>query len=322
MDEFDRDSTRSSKVGQIIGIIICFVIIVGLSFALIFIKHEQRQFKAEIEETNKLINEQQNVISLIQKDIDSINDEIEENENIEKLVTDLKDQYPVLMSELESNIIQDKTDVKIAYLTFDDGPYKLTSSFLDVLDEYNVKGTFFALEKDEKYGYDEDVIEIFNSTYQRIISSGHTLGNHTSSHNIKRKNNGIYNSVDNFMDAILENREFIENNFGYTTTVMRFPGGSSIAAELKDEIVERLNAEHYGYVDWNSATGDGGDYVSVDQSIANVLETTNNRKFLVVLMHDYSENTLLALPSIIEGLQNQGYTILPLFYESTMVKKK
>ena len=322
MDRFDRDSTKSSKVGQIIGIIICLVLIAGFSFTLIFITHEQRLYKTEITETNKLIEKQQNNISLIQSEIDAIQNEITENKNVEKIIKDLKEQYPILMSELESDIIQDRSDAKIAYLTFDDGPYLLTNSYLDVLDEYNVKATFFELEKDAKFGYDEDVVDTYNSIYRRVISSGHTLGNHTSSHIIKRSLNGIYNSVDNFMNAILENREFIENNFGYTTTIMRFPGGSSTAGELKDEIVERLNEEHYGYVDWNSATGDGGSLVSPNQSVANILETTNDRKFLVVLMHDYSENTLEALPRIIEGLRDQGYTLLPLFYESTMVEKR
>ena len=38
-------------------------------------------------------------------------------------------------------------------------------------------------------------------------------------------------------------------------------------------------------------------------------------------MHDYSYNTYLALPDIIEGLQAKGFIFLPLFYESAKIKK-
>jgi peptidoglycan/xylan/chitin deacetylase (PgdA/CDA1 family) len=38
-------------------------------------------------------------------------------------------------------------------------------------------------------------------------------------------------------------------------------------------------------------------------------------------MHDYSKETLKALPEIIEGLEEQGYIFLPLFYESLAVNR-
>lgn len=323
MDEFEQDSSRTSKIGQIIGIIICLVAIVGLSYGLIFISHEKRQFNANYLETEKLIADQQDILEMQQTEIANISKEIEHNKNIELLTDELKDNYPVIASQLERNIINGDSNAKIAYLTFDDGPYKLTNKFLDVLDKYNVRATFFCLEKDEKYGYTDEDLEIVNNIYKRIINNGHTLGNHTSSHHIKRKfKDYIYESVDNFMNSIIENRNFVYDTYGYTTTIMRFPGGSSRAYELKDSIIESLNNEHYGYVDWNSATGDGEEVISPSQSVKNILDNTNDRKFLVVLMHDYSENTLEALPDIIEGLKEQGYTLLPLFYESTMVKKE
>lgn len=39
--------------------------------------------------------------------------------------------------------IEDKPLGKVVYLTFDDGPSKLTDQFLDVLHEQDVKATFF-----------------------------------------------------------------------------------------------------------------------------------------------------------------------------------
>ena len=37
-------------------------------------------------------------------------------------------------------------EAKFVYLTFDDGPSNNASKIMDLLDQYNVKGTFFVLE--------------------------------------------------------------------------------------------------------------------------------------------------------------------------------
>ena len=209
-----------------------------------------------------------------------------------------------------------ESDMKIAYLTFDDGPYLLSSSFLDVLDEYGVPATFFYLMKGYENGYSNEDYA-YDQTYRRIINSGHTLGNHTATHKLGK--NSIYSSVDAFMYDLILNRNFIENRYGYITDVMRFPGGSNTSS-LKYALIDEIHKIGYNYVDWNSATGDGGGVLSVESFRDNVLCNTGDRKILVVLMHDYSHNTLLALPEIIEGLRNQGYTFFPLFHDSIMAR--
>ncbi|MBR3251880.1 MAG: hypothetical protein IKF80_09240, partial [Erysipelotrichaceae bacterium] len=65
----------------------------------------------------------------------------------------------------------------------------------------------------------------------------------------------------------------------------------------------------------------GGRILSPQEYRDNVLNNTNGKKLLVVLMHDYSDNTLIALPEIIEGLEEQGYFFLPLFYESEAMNR-
>ena len=42
----------------------------------------------------------------------------------------LKDEYFNNINLLEQKILNNETDVKIAYLTFDDGPYVLTTNYL------------------------------------------------------------------------------------------------------------------------------------------------------------------------------------------------
>ena len=47
------------------------------------------------------------------------------------------------------------------------------------------------------------------------------------------------------------------------------------------------------------------DNKKISEYTYNVLSNTKDRNVLVVLMHDYSKNTRLALPDIIEGLKEQ-----------------
>ena len=63
---------------------------------------------------------------------------------------------------------------KTVYLTFDDGPIpEITPWVLDILDEYEVKATFFCVgDNVRKYTY----------LYEEILDSGHRVGNHTFHH--------------------------------------------------------------------------------------------------------------------------------------------
>ncbi|MEG0018495.1 MAG: polysaccharide deacetylase family protein, partial [Hydrogenoanaerobacterium sp.] len=43
------------------------------------------------------------------------------------------------------------SETPTVYLTFDDGPSSITEKVLDILDEYNVKATFFVVGSDDEY---------------------------------------------------------------------------------------------------------------------------------------------------------------------------
>ena len=172
--------------------------------------------------------------------------------------------------------------------------------------------TFFLLKKE---GVDD--------LYFRELYSCHTLANHTAHHNLK--SGGTYASEDAFIADIEENREFIQNLLGYTTEVMRFPGGSPQATYSglsKSEIVSRLKDMHYGYVDWTLTTGDGGGVQEPDVFLHNVIDYSSQFDVLTVLMHDYSANTAACLSEMIDELSNQGFIFLPLCYDSMAVKKQ
>ncbi|MBO7697711.1 MAG: polysaccharide deacetylase family protein [Erysipelotrichaceae bacterium] len=268
-------------------------------------------------ENEKLIASETIALNDKLTDKDVLMKEKDEIENFNTTLASYHDEFFRLAMELEEKVTSGQSDKKIAYLTFDDGPYRMSYKFLDILDEYDVPATFFYLKKCAEEGFRDEWI--YDEVYRRVLRSGHTLGNHSASHQLKE--DSIYSSVERFMNDIEDNRKFILDRYGYTTEVMRFPGGTGTAGSRYYGIVEELRKIHYAWVDWNSATGDGGMILSPAEYRDNVLNNTGDKKLLVVLMHDYSENTLAALPEIIEGLSDQGYVFLPLFYESQAVNR-
>ena len=312
--------TKSSSASKGIRIVfaVLLLIFIGVSAYTIFAMYNKtRQFEYEtIYNKDLIINEEKKLEEVTLKR-DELLAEKEEIMNYGSSVKAYHDQFFEMAKEFENRVVNGQTDKKIAYLTFDDGPYRMSYKFLNVLDEYDVPATFFYLKKCEEEGFRDEWI--YDEVYKRVIGSGHTLGNHTASHQLGQ--GGIYSSVERFISEIEDNRKFIEDRYGYTTEVMRFPGGTPTAGSRFGPIVEELRKIHYAWVDWNSATGDGGRVLSPQEFRDNVLDNTNGIKLLVVLMHDYSDNTLIALPEIIEGLADQGYYFLPLFYDSQAMNR-
>ena len=74
--------------------------------------------------------------------LDEINNNIKKYNNIENSINNTKKECFNNIKKLEDDIIAGKSDKKIAYITFDDGPYYNTYRVLDILDEYN--GTYDA----------------------------------------------------------------------------------------------------------------------------------------------------------------------------------
>lgn len=193
---------------------------------------------------------------------------------------------------------------KMAYLTFDDGPSCVTGEVLDILKTNGIKATFFVNYR-EYSKYDEML--------KRIVDEGHSLGNHTYSHVYK----DIYASPENFLNEIEKMRAKILEITGVDTTIFRYPGGSVAAKNFSKyggeslDIFDTMEAAGYEYFDWNA---DGGDQVSPFPTGAvvakRILATTKNLNNAVVLMHDTgnSQNTLEALPLVIQGLKDQGFT--------------
>ncbi|MBR2533540.1 MAG: polysaccharide deacetylase [Erysipelotrichaceae bacterium] len=307
---------KTGKTKRSIGLILIaslmgiLIVVCGIT-GFILLK-ENTALKDKILRMDQLSDTQKTQLENRRSDLSKLEEEYRSYTDVAGQVVKTKEEFFDLASRLEKKIRNGESMVKIAYLTFDDGPYILSEKFLDVLEEYDVPATFFSLMKCAETGYAEQN-GIYDRIYRRIIENGHTLGNHTASHKLGAE--GIYQSLEVFMNDLLRNREFIYDRYGYTTTVMRFPGGTGTAYRIP-EVKQAVIKEGYAYVDWNAMTGDGKSTLPPEEFAANVLNNTQGKDILVVLMHDYSRNTLIALPDIIEGLQKQGYIFLPLFHDS------
>lgn len=205
----------------------------------------------------------------------------------------------------DSGTINRKLNGKKVYLTFDDGPSIYTSEILKILDEKNVKATFFVVYNDDIKVRDE---------YKNIVEHGHTLGMHSYTHIYKT----IYKNYDSFKNDVESIHDFLLNETGVDCTYYRFPGGSSNSVTDVDiqQLIKYLNQQGYVYYDWNSLSGDAVDtYLSPEELNANVMKYVRaNQGDSVVLMHDLKSNynTVEALPLLIDTLIEEGYEICPI----------
>lgn len=310
-----RKSKRNRKFIVTISLItIVLLLSIGANL-FIYSKNEElsRKYvnlKNEYKDIKDIYDVEEKKFSEIKNDLEKIS-KLEENIELQKK------EYFNNIKKLEDKILSGESKQKIAYLTFDDGPYYNTYKFLDVLDRYNVKATFFTTSINGENCYDKKS-ENCLLLYQEYLKRGHTIANHTFTHGIRT---GLYHSKENFIAAVKNQEERIKSQTdGYVTNIVRFPGGSVTAGKLKNEIIEELKKNNYGWVDWTAQDGDGGNLTSKEQAWS-IFTSSINENIEVILFHDYNNITLSILPDAIEYLQNNGYIILPLFYESNMVNK-
>ncbi|MBQ6457099.1 MAG: polysaccharide deacetylase family protein [Mogibacterium sp.] len=241
-----------------------------------------------------------------------------------KMKTDsekLSKQVFELAAKTEQDIVDGKSNKKICYITLDDGPYKRGQDFLELFRKYDVKATFFLTTANGDLLPDQADISA-SSVYPDYLRYGHTIGNHTYSHDYG--DGGLYSDTGAFMKSVEDQTNFTEEaTGGYVPRIVRFPGGSGMAGSRLDEIEDSLRERGYTWVDWTVDSGDswGTDVANATLIKSNVLDASKEQDIMVVLFHEWSEPTLEAMPDIIDSLRGSGYIFLPLFPESVMVSK-
>jgi peptidoglycan/xylan/chitin deacetylase (PgdA/CDA1 family) len=253
------------------------------------------------------VNQLQKETLILQNHIAELEEEIARLELLPQERELAQARYFQAAKNLEQEVAEGISPYRIAYLTFDDGPFQLTYQYLKVLEDHDALATFFVLGK-------PDYLDV----YQAILERGHTLGNHTYSHKIR---NGLYNNPQSFLSDVKKLDAFLWENFQYQSRVFRFPGGSRSAGEIKEECIEALHEAGYGWVDWNALTRDAEIRgLTLEAAYDYVMPLATSKDFAVLLMHDFNSASLGALPTIIQHLRDQNYVLLPLFRESLVMK--
>ena len=238
---------------------------------------------------------------------------IEEERKIEeakKLEEYKNNKMPQLTDEGKQNIENIyHSETKRAFLTFDDGPSSNTPAILDILKQENIPASFFVLG---------NAVERQPEYVKRAYEEGHYIANHGYSHVYSK----VYASPEAVLDEFNSCNTAVQNAIGipeYNSHLFRFPGGlvGGRYAELKLQAKQILNDNNIVNIDWNCLTGDAETRYPTEEKLMNgLIDTSNGKNSIVVLMHDAVEKTTTVetLPKVINYLREQGYEFKN-FYE-------
>lgn len=225
-----------------------------------------------------------------------------------KNVINSGEEYSVGVKKVNEMMEGKKNGKKEVFLTFDDGPSENTTEILEILNKYDVHGTFFVLGSNLK-GVNQNYLK-------DIYNSGNAIGNHTYSHEYKKiyPNNKV--NVKTFMNEVEKTNKISRDILGeeFNTSVVRMPGGYVSRKYHKDTNLGELNKafekEKIVSIDWNVDSADSsGIGVPSERIVSSTIKGIGNLEDVVVLMHDTESKgtTVQALPKIIEYFQKNGY---------------
>ena len=195
----------------------------------------------------------------------------------------------VLAFALSTPTVGIKTDQTKKYiaLTFDDGPHPLyTERILDILEEKKVPATFFVV------GFRA---EVHPKTILRMKELNCEIGNHTYGHKHLKRISA--------QDALFEMKkcgDIIFNITGEYPKIYRPPFGE-IGKELEKKIDMTKILWTIDSSDWRIKHGKS-------KVVNNVVSKANENA--IILLHDFYEATVEALPEIIDKLQEDGYEFI------------
>lgn len=178
-----------------------------------------------------------------------------------------------------------KKHVKMVALTFDDGPDpKTTPQALDILKKYGAKATFFMVG--QNIAGNEAIVK-------RVHNEGHQIGIHTWDHPVLTKL-----PLESAQKEILDTQTAINNVIGIKATITRPPYGA-INATIQNSVDQSFIMWNVDSLDWKTRN-----------TKAIMQEIAKTQPGSIILMHDIHQTSIDALPSVIQYLQNNGYTLV------------
>jgi peptidoglycan/xylan/chitin deacetylase (PgdA/CDA1 family) len=193
--------------------------------------------------------------------------------------------YPSLIWRVDS-------EKKELYLTFDDGPVAGPTEFvLDVLAKSQSKATFFCIG---------DNVRKYPHVFNRILNSGHTVGNHTFNH---------LNGWKTETTPYVQNISLCEDVFDKFT-----PGRTPRASHLFRPPYGKITKNqirilgHYKIVMWDVLSHDYNMSLGPESCLRRSISATRNGS--IIVFHDSlkaERNMTFALPRFIDHFMEKGY---------------
>ena len=188
-----------------------------------------------------------------------------------------------------------KNNSKIA-LTFDDGPGHYTTKILDILDQYNIKATFFM---------NGDQVKIRPKIAQEVLKRGHEIADHTYSHMnfyAYEKKQGLTKTQEKIDSEIELSRAEIKKVTGQEPVLCRMPYGYH--RNWMDTTAKKFNIT---FVNWTF----GEDWTKIPKEKMAKDYVDNVHAGAILLLHDGGKNrqkTVDILPQIIAQAKKKNLT--------------
>lgn len=180
-------------------------------------------------------------------------------------------------------------DTKVVLFTFDDGPTKRSKDIIKILSENNIKTIFFINGIHDKEN---------KGVIQSMFEAGHSIGNHTWSHQNLSKIN-----YEKAVKEIDDNSKLIKAITGANPTFFRSPFGMSTK-----ETREYVKSSGMLAMNWSGAAKDWESSTkNKDVFIKNVMQDLHGGA--IILLHEHP-HTVAFLPDLIEAIKSAGYTFI------------
>lgn len=210
----------------------------------------------------------------------------------------VQEMFPKMVWAFPHPGLPSKSHDHTVYLTFDDGPIpEVTPWVLEVLQKNDAKATFFCIG---------DNIRKSPELFRRIISEGHSVGNHTFHHW-----NGWKTGIEKYLGDVLYAEDEIQKNIRdldaslveNRNLLFRPPYG-----KLRSKQLKLIRNQGYHIIMWDVLSADFDLDISEEKCLNNVVK--NLKPGSIVVFHDSlkAENNLrFVLPKVLEHIKQQGW---------------
>ena len=165
-----------------------------------------------------------------------------------------------------------------------------TQALIDILARYNVKATFFCVG---------DWAEKYPESVKALHDAGHEVMSHSNHHD-------HYNALtaQQIVEDVTASNERIAAATGVTPTLIRCPYG-----EYDDHVISAIRSMGMEPIQWDVDSLDWKDYDAgtICKRVRDKLAPGS-----IVLFHNAALHTPEALPSVLEHMIREGYTVVPI----------